>query len=321
MEGEKEYFKLSKKSLDWLVKNRSPYFRNYCWGLPFEYVCVPQSGPYLITTSFCAEAFLDFFEHTKKKKYMGVAKSAVKWIFCELGGERFNNGFILYYSPYDCLKYFIPNAVSIALGFLTKMGKYLDWIQEIVGSIAEAIVNFQNSDGAWHYSTKRKVIDNLHTAYTLEGLWKYYHLTKDQQVLVPLIKGTEYFLKHFYKKGYGKQIVLYDFPYSLNPRDINGISIVDAMKDFAFSTAIRFGIYNRETELWGYAAAIRAFVEASYYDPKYLSIAIKIFDYLKNRLLSQGGYFYYRGSDDSCFIRHQSHIFEALGILCRRLKE
>ena len=317
--GEKRFINYAKNSLEWLIKNKSPFYENYCWGLPFKYKCVPANGPYLLTTSFCGQAFLDFYELTHESKYLEIVKSSVKWIFEDLSGEKFNDGSILFYSPYECNKYFIPNAVSISIGFLVRASKYLSKsIYQPTEKIVKSLIDFQNPDGSWYYSVKSTSIDNLHTAFVLEGLWMYYNVTTDKSILKPLIRGTDYFWNNFYESdGYGKGHVLYGF------RDLNKIDISRIIKDKIIKTANLFGVLknrNPETRLWGYAAAIRAFVYASYYDTKCLNYAIKIFNYVGNNLQDEMGYFYYRGDDKSCYMRHQAHIFEAFGVLGERLK-
>lgn len=317
---EEKYFDLCKNSLEWLMENKSPYYNNYCWGLPFKHECVPANGPYLLTTSFCSQAFLDFYELTKENKYLEVVNSAVKWIFEELGGEKSNDVFFLYYSPYECDRYFIPNAVSIALGFLVKASKYLSKnIDEINEEIVRTLIDFQNPDGSWYYSTKSTVIDNIHTAFVLEGLWEYYNTTKNESILKPLIKGTDYFWNNFYNdNGHGKGRILYGF------KDKGEIDFSRVVKDEIIKTANRFGVLknrNPDARLWDYAAAIRAFVHASYYDKRYLNYAIKIFKHVKNNMQDEKGYFYYSSKITNVHIRHQSAIFEAFGILSKRLEE
>lgn len=316
--GEEKFIDYAKSSLKWLMQNKSPYYDDYCWGLPFKYKCAPANGPYLLTTSFCGQTFLDIYKLTHENKYLEIVKSVVKWVLEALSGEKFNEGFILFYSPYECNRYFIPNAVSIAIGFLIRVSKYLKYIDETNEKIIRALISFQNPDSSWYYSVKSTSIDNLHTAYVLEGLWEYYNTTNNESVLKPLIGGTDYFWNTFYgDDGHGKGHVLYGFG------DLNKIEISRIIKDEIIKTANLFGVLknrNPETRLWGYAGAIRAFVYASYYDAEYLDYAIKIFNYVRDNLQSEAGYFYYRSNDRSCYIRHQAHIFEAIGVLGARLK-
>lgn len=316
--GEEKFSTYARNSLEWLIKNKSRYYRDYSWGLPFKWDCVPKDGPYLLTTSFCGQSFLDFYSLTGETRYLKIVKSAMNWVLEELGGETFGDGFFFYYSPYKCDRYFIPNAVSISVAFLinasrcTKNPKIQDKIRECV----RAITKFQNPDGSWHYSTRSTVIDNLHTAYTLEGLWSYFKETHDNTILISLVKGTSFLWDSFYEQtGYGAARV------SKNVGKINPLRL---LRDGAIRVACKFKLVRGrsfETRLWGYAVAIRAFTYASYEEPKYLENAMKIFSYVKNNLQDEVGYFHYRTNDESCFIRHQANIFEALGVLAHRKKK
>ncbi|MCK5342346.1 MAG: hypothetical protein KAR20_03030, partial [Candidatus Heimdallarchaeota archaeon] len=71
---DEKYLLLCKNALDWLIKNRSPHYDKFCWGLPFEhpYKPIEAKRPFMYTTSLCTESFLDFYEFSQDKRYLDV---------------------------------------------------------------------------------------------------------------------------------------------------------------------------------------------------------------------------------------------------------
>lgn len=312
-----EYLRLCRDALQWLKNNTSPYYNDYCWGLPFDFDGVPANGPYLLTTSFCGHAFLDYYEYSNDTTYLNTAESAMNWIvdnlFMKIGGND-----ILCYSPYDGDRYFIPNAVSIGLGFLSRVSEYTHRdIDPVVKAVLQPLLSSQNSKYLWRYSTRSPTIDNLHNAYVLEGLWRYWLSYRDPSILKTITTGTDAHWKIFFEEnGYGRGFLLGDL------RDFKEVDLKTMIRDMIVQTANRFGFLmnkNPETRLWGYAASIRTFTYASYWDKKYLLYAVKAHEHVKTTLYNDLGYFYYRSTEKESYMRHQAHLFEALSVLGERM--
>lgn len=60
--GKKKFLSLAKKSAGWLIKNKSPRYRHYSWGLPFSWKGTPKELSYLITTIYAGNLFLSLHD-------------------------------------------------------------------------------------------------------------------------------------------------------------------------------------------------------------------------------------------------------------------
>lgn len=306
--------------IDWLLKNKSPYFEHFSWGLPFQHKSVHANNSFLITTCFCGQAFLEFV-NDDNTYYSDIVKSSIKWILSECVGRNNIDSIQLNYCPHKEFNYYIVNAASIALGYLSN-AKYKDtnYCKLELNNIINAIINEQNTDGSWYYSEKSGTIDLSHTSYTLEGLWLYLKRNDNPELKKKAEKGTSYLLQNFFTlNGYG----IMNYAYKL--KDITSTRRFKAriLKEELFYILNSLGLFeNRygETRLWGYAAAIRMLSHASYTNPEYLLNAIIIFKYLQKNQ-DELGYFYYNTKDKSCYIRHQAHTFEAISILAKTISE
>lgn len=252
--------------------------------------------------------------------YGDIVKSSMEWISSECFGISDNKSIQLNYSPHSGFNYYIPNAASIALGYLSNINNVgLSYCKLEVDKIANAIISGQNKDGSWYYSEKSDVIDLLHTSYTLEGMWIYLKYNDNPELKKKVEKGTEYFLCNFLSlNGYG----IKDYSYKL--KDVGIVRFKRrVLKEGLFYVLNSFGFFEKrksEARLWGYAAAIRMLCYATYTNPEYLLNAMIIFKHLQKNQ-DESGYFYYKTIDKSCYIRHQAHIFEALSILAKTIRE
>ena len=338
-----EHLNRARECLEWLVVNKSPSTHDFCWGQPWKWECIPPNDPQVVQTIFSIRPFFYYYKITKNIKYLNIAKSTVKWLLSNYVHDEKTGEHFFWYTPHNCNKHFIVNSTAEAIGFLGEFSKYID---EHTIKITKEIVNFiiksQNKDGSWLYGFRTpsaqsenklfkenpsniwKVpmlkilyyrpgphIDNVHTAYVLEGLWKYYNNIEESDIIPFLHRGNEfYWNKFFNNKGYGRHIVPLRFSYFPKAK-ISRIAYSYAMEMFRI----------QETTAWGYGSGIRAFVEASYVDKKYLNQALVIAKYLINHLQDESGYIYYRSNDKSCYVRHQADIFCSLTFLLLRLHE
>ena len=200
--GDKIYLDKAVSCASWLIKNKSEFYTEYQWGLPFEFNSVPKNGPYLITTSFCGIAFYKLYDLTKDPVYLKIFKSSINWIEQVLYDKK--NKFV-HYSPFKIHNFLIVNANSVCLEFLSLAEAYLSKSQILMKKhIYKTIINFQNFDGSWGYSSKHPYIDNVHSCYTLEGLWSDYFIKKNAFHLENILKGTSFLRDFFFNNPSGK---------------------------------------------------------------------------------------------------------------------
>ena len=89
--GHQEYADKAKFCLDWLIKNRLNGYSGACWGNHFDYQSrvfyLPEGVPTIVWVALIGHAFLDAYEHFKKKKYLETAESSCEHILQDL--ERY----------------------------------------------------------------------------------------------------------------------------------------------------------------------------------------------------------------------------------------
>src|SRR5690606_766530 len=127
--------------------------------------------------------------------------------------------------------------------------------------------------GRWTYSPGTSKVDNVHTGFTLEGLWQSYKCFPDLVRLPHLRTGTAYYdQRMFSRTGRGRERLpqlMRDYRWS------NGKSwIRDQLRRL-------MGWEGQETRLWGYSAAMRVFCLAATDDPAYAVRAHHLWRYAR----------------------------------------
>jgi hypothetical protein len=307
--GNKEFLAYAEECAKWLMDNKSSRYKNSSWGLPWEWNGRPENYSYLSTTAFVGFFFIDLYKANRRSEFLETAQSVADWILKENGVAEEDIGVWFSYSDHPSLRLPIFNAVSLASGFLSELYVCSNVAEygRFAAESAKYVMNCQNDDGSWHYSPSNQQVDNVHLGYTLEGLCAYFKNSSDMSTKPVLNKGGQYLWSSLYESnGYGKEYVTQPSTEWRNrlKRIFNDIGLLQVP----------------ESRLWGYAAAIRSFGLLSYVDPYFLECSSKIFDFVRKKLASKDGYCYFRSNDTSCFIRHQSHIFDSLGTTCIRLR-
>ena len=307
--GNKKFLACAEKCAKWLMDNKSSRYKNSSWGLPWEWNGRSKSYSYLSTTSFVGFFFTDLYNVDGRSEYFEMAESAADWMIEEDGFAKEDKGVWFSYSDHPSLKLPIFNAVSLACGFLSDLNVCSNVAEygRFAAESAKYVMNCQNDDGSWHYSPANLQVDNVHLGYTLEGLCAYFRNSSNMSTKPVLNKGGQYLWSNLYESsGYGKEYVVQPSTEwrSRLKTTLNAIRLLQVP----------------ESRLWGYAAAMRSFSLLSCVDTRFLECSLKIFDYTKKKMASKDGYYYFRSNDASCYIRHQSHIFDSLGTTCVRLR-
>ncbi|TET26781.1 MAG: hypothetical protein E3J73_03755 [Candidatus Bathyarchaeum sp.] len=291
-----EFLDLAKKCARWLIRNENKSYRNSSFGLPWGWKDAPRDLSYLTTTVFAGNFFLSLWDATNKKKYLEIAESTGNWIVEENGICREDEGVWFYYANHPSFRFPVINAISLASGFLSKL--YLcvkrPTYKELSMNALKYVLRKQNKDGSWYYSTRARIVDNLHTGYTIEGLCDIYFSFPScrKKMYNRLIKAGNFYWSNLYDKwGYGKE--------------------KNKESSLIYWLLLRLGLHSSETRLWGYASGIRAFCKLS----KALSVknrAIRIAEYVIHNLKNSGGSFKFKSNENRKYIRHEGHIFDAL---------
>lgn len=291
---QKMFLNLAEKCADWLIENKNLKYENYSWGLPWDWDGRANEFSYITTTTFVGDFFIHFYEITKDKKYLSVAKSIGNWIVEENGFKENTDGIWFFYSDHHSLHYPVINAIAMASGFFSKLYSHVqnsDY-KELAVESTKYIINNQNRDGSWYYSTESSYIDNVHTGFTIDGLcdvcMTFPPITETLQKR--LIAAHDFYWNKLYSpRGFGKESVKN--------------KLLHKIKDKL--------VPNHETRLHGYAAGIRAFTKLS----TILDIenkGLEIAKYAMKTLQAENGAFKFTSDEDKYYIRNEAHIFDAL---------
>ncbi len=192
--------------LEWLKKNKSPGFEEYCWGKMFDFVSrggrQGKFEPITVWSSLAGQAFLDAYEITGKEDYFKVAESICKWIL-SIQRYKTNSGACIEYTAVgdgDCK---IHNQSMLAAALLARTFKFnsnYEFLEVAKEAIAFTCTR-QLPDGSWYYGEGAKWhwIDNFHTGYNLDALKCYIENTGDETFKDCLKKGFDFFKDNFFE--------------------------------------------------------------------------------------------------------------------------
>jgi len=202
--GDQEYLGKTKYCLQWLIENRSPGYKGYCWGNHFDYQArggnIPYGRPTIVWTGLIAHSFLDAYESIGDIAYLDVALSACEFIVNELGWDEQRKGICLRYIPDNPSDVHNSNMIGASLlarvNSLRPNPQYLELAERAVAFTAA----HQTSEGGWYYGVAKKFrwIDSFHTGYVLEALDIFCRCTGNQEHLDALQRGYDYFVNTFF---------------------------------------------------------------------------------------------------------------------------
>jgi len=262
---QKIYKNKAKFTLNWLIKNRSPYFSNFCWGNNFDYASraffLKKNYPTLVWTSLIGHAFIDAFEIFQDQKYLQIAKSSCEYIMKEQPYSREKKGLCLSYIPAEMIR--IHNANLLGASLLSRVYSKIqdERYKNVARDATYYSVSCQLENGAWFYGEEEKYhwIDNWHTAYNLDSIYFYQLYTKDKSFNKKLLKGLNFYTDNFFCK--------------------NGAP------KYYFDRVYRYDIQSA-------SQAIDTLVLFSDLQPETLNIAKKVANWTIDNMQDQSGYFY-----------------------------
>jgi len=265
--GEAVFLERARFCLDWLMQNRSPGFRGYCWGNHFDYQSrggnIPKGTPTIVWTGLIAHAFLDAFEALREQQYFEVAKSACDFILDELGWMEQEVGVCLRYYPHATIP--IHNSSMIGASLLARVhsiesnSRYREMSEKAVAWT----VHHQTEQGGWYYGVGSKWawIDSFHTGYVLEALDLFCRHAPSDRFRGALEKGYDFFVNTFF----GDDGTPRYYDYKTPPIDIQCAS-----------------------------QAIQTLVHLRDLNAQSVPVAIKVAEWTIRNMQDKSGYFYYR---------------------------
>ncbi len=198
-----EYFQRVTHFLRQLDESRSPGFKEYCWGYPFDWVwrggVLKRDTPFITTTPYVYEAFLQATQVEPRAEWRRSLESIVRHVRFDIKefptSEKASSSS---YSPIG--EGGVINAAAYRAFVLTSASRMFSdgdcW------KSAERNLHFvletQNSDGSWYYAVDgvRDFVDHFHTCFVMKALAKIYALTGDEACGEALGKGVRYYLEN-----------------------------------------------------------------------------------------------------------------------------
>jgi len=268
--GDEKYLEKALSCLDWLKKNPSEGYSNFCWGYPFDWqsrIFIPKNTPSGVVTSIGAHAFLDAYKILDDKKYLSIAKSCCDFIINNLNIDHVDANKICFsYTPLD--NFHIHNANLWSASTLLRTYTYIknNKYKEMGIKAINFTMSHQNKDGSWYYwATPDKLIyniDNYHTGFVLECLNICRRSLKEEyEYEEELRKGLKFYANNLFLND-GTPKIRHN---SIYPIDIHSCS-----------------------------QGIITFYELADLEPKYLNMTKKIADWSIKNMQDKKGYFYYR---------------------------
>ena len=205
--------------LDELKKSRSPGFEEYCWGYPFDWVTrggvMKKDTPFITTTPYVYEAFLQGFKATQREEWKQVLASIARHARFEIKDfETSPVASSCSYTPFDGGGVINAAAYRAFLLFSASQSFSNDDYRKTAERNLNFVLEAQNPDGSWYYAVDgvRDFVDHFHTCFVMKALGKIYAVTRDERCYNALAKGTEYYLENLFdEEGLPK-------PFSKAPR-------------------------------------------------------------------------------------------------------
>lgn len=176
-----------------------------CWGYNFDWQAraffQPKYTPTVVATSFIVEALLMAYEITKRDDLLQTAISSSEFVLKDLNRTYDDEkDFTFSYSPMDNTQVYNAGLLGAKMLSLiyeyTKDAKLLQESRKVVSYVCKR----QNDDGSWSYGTLpfHQWVDNFHTGYNLECIYRYQEVSGDRSFQKCVEKGLEYYLKVFF---------------------------------------------------------------------------------------------------------------------------
>src|ERR1700730_4330591 len=180
------YYTKAVHFLESLEETRCRDYEGYSWGYPFNWQTrngiLKEGTPLITTVPYAYEAFSQVYAIDKDCKWIKIMHAIAEHAFdCYRDVGTGPDAASCAYTPAKDDPCSVINASAYRAFLLTKAG--IELSQPRYLEVAERNLNFvlncQNEDGSWQYSTdgKREFIDHFHTCFVLKALTKIEELT------------------------------------------------------------------------------------------------------------------------------------------------
>ncbi|MBV8216069.1 MAG: hypothetical protein JOZ08_22860 [Verrucomicrobia bacterium] len=202
---ETAFFERAIHFLNELEQTRSPDYKEYCWGYPFNWVTrngtIRKHTPLITSTPYGYEAFLHVYRLEPQAEWKSVLESVARHAISDIKDFKISETTSsCSYTPFD--QGGVINAAAYRSFLLTSASKLL--ANDSYWKIAEGNLNFvlqnQNQDGSWYYAVDgvRDFVDHYHTCFVMKALAKIHTLNGHQGCLEALSKGVTYYVANLF---------------------------------------------------------------------------------------------------------------------------
>jgi hypothetical protein len=219
--GEDQHYRRAVHFLDVLERTRCSRYDYHCWGYPFDWEtrngAIRRGTPLITTVPYVYEAFREVFLIDSNDKWKRVMQSIAQHVAYDYHDiQTSDKAASCSYTPDPSDRGGVINASAYRAFVLTRAS--VEFSNDEYRRIAERNMRFviesQNKDGSWHYSTdgQRDFIDHFHTCFVLKALAKIEALTGDVECTQAINRGVSYYLQNLFDEdGLPK-------PFSRRPR-------------------------------------------------------------------------------------------------------
>jgi len=174
------------------------------WGYNFDWESraffVPHGKPNLVTTVFVANSFLDYFDITKDREALLLARDACDFILSDL--PIFENKETLCFAYIPNVDVRVDNVNMLAAALLSRvfvLTKDTILLDKSRKAMAYSIKRLKK-DYSWPYGELRhhQFVDNFHTGFNLDSLYDWMKNTGDYQWENQLECAYHYYLDNFW---------------------------------------------------------------------------------------------------------------------------
>ena len=199
--GEERYYERAVHYAQMLAETRSPGFERYGWGYPFNWVTrggtVPAHTPLITSTPYAYEAYDLLHQIDGDEKWLEIMHSIAEHARQDIRDFPTSpSASSCGYSPVEEVGG-VVNASAYRAFLLTSAS--VTFRSDPYWKIAERNLNFvldsQNEDGSWYYSTdgQRNFVDHFHTCFVLKALAKIEKMTGHGRCGAALERGVRFY--------------------------------------------------------------------------------------------------------------------------------
>jgi Prenyltransferase and squalene oxidase repeat len=207
--GEQIYYRRAVHFLEVLKQTRCAAWERHAWGYPFDWQTrtgtIKSGTPLITTVPYVYEAFREVYAVDKDDQWRQVMHSIAQHALLDYSDIKTSRlASTCGYTPSSDDPGGVINASAYRALLLTRAA--LDFSNPSYGEVAERnarfLVESQNADGSWYYSTdgQRDFVDHFHTCFVLKALAKLETLTEDSRYTQAIERGIAYYVRHLFDR-------------------------------------------------------------------------------------------------------------------------